>query len=442
MRRIILAILFLINLNFVYAQKKTFYEDIAPIIYNKCTSCHRVGEAGPFPLVSYEDVAKRASFIKKVIKSGYMPPWKADDHYAETPFQGNRKLTDAEKKVIIDWIDDKMPSGTSNKLAASILTKYHSGTSYHRKPDVVLSMTKAFDIKGDNKERFIVFKIPFQFANTQNVEAIEFVSKNRKVIHHANFAIYDVPENISLDKSPDFINTTVGETNEDSFSAYNSYKTNMIYYGGWIPGTKYESYPKNIGWLMPKRGVILLTMHYAPTGKDEVDLSSINFFFTKQPIERVIDVVNLGSGGIAEEEITPYFMIPADSIRSFKLKITNPEKQSILGVWPHMHLLGKDFKAYAITPQKDTVKLISIPKWDFNWQELYKYQKPVIIPKDSYLVIEGTYDNSKNNPKNLFNPPRNIYGGGEMKSVDEMMTLIILYLPYKDDDEHLSVSEQ
>lgn len=134
-------------------------------------------------------------------------------------------------------------------------------------------------------------------------------------------------------------------------------------------------------------------------------------------------------------------MIPADSIRSFRLKITNPEKQSILGVWPHMHLLGKDFKAYAISPQKDTIKLISIQKWDFNWQELYKYQKPVIIPKDSYLVIEGTYDNSKNNPKNLFNPPRNIYGGGEMKSIDEMMTLIILYLPYKDDDEHLSVSE-
>jgi hypothetical protein len=441
MKKINFLLFFFFNLSYIHAQKSTFYKDVAPIIYNKCASCHRAGEAGPFSLTSYEDVVKRASFIKKVVSSGYMPPWKADGHYTAVPFQGNRSLTILEKKTIIDWIDDKMPIGSPNNLTASILTKYQQGTNYKRKPDAVLSMPKTFQIQGDNKERFIVFKIPYQFDQLQNVEAIEFVSKNRKVIHHANFAIYDVTNNIPLDKSPDYINTTVGET-DANFSAYEIYKSNMIYYGGWIPGTNYESYPKNIGWVMPKRGVILLTIHYAPTGKDEEDLSSINFFFTKSPIERVIDVINLGSGGIAEEEITPYFMIPADSIRTFKLKIINPEKQSILGVWPHMHLLGKNFKAYAITPEKDTLKLISIPKWDFNWQELYKYQKPLIIPKGSYLVIEGTYDNSKDNPKNLFNPPRNIYGGGEMKSIDEMLTLIILYLPYKEGDEELPVLER
>ncbi|WP_216641615.1 cytochrome c [Pedobacter ginsengisoli] len=441
MKFYIAVLLLLIKTSFTFGQKETFFKNVAPIIYNKCAPCHRPGEAAPFNLISYEDVVKRASFIKDVINTGYMPPWRADSHYTSSSFSNVRMLTAAEKKTINNWIDSKMPKGHEIKSTTDILNKYHEGTRYSRQPDAVLSVSKPFQVKGDNAERFIVFKIPFEFDKAQNVEAIEFISKNKKVIHHANFAIYDVPDAISTTSQPDFINNTVGESDESQI-AYAPLKTNMVYYGGWIPGTGYESYPKDIGWTMPKRGVILLTIHYAPVGKDEIDLSGVNFFFTTTPIKRVIDVINFGSGGVAEEEITPYFMIPADSVRKFTLVVSNPEKQSIIAVWPHMHLLGKSFKAYAITPQKDTLKLISIPDWDFNWQELYTYKKPIIVPEGSRLIVEAVYDNTKNNPKNPSNPPKMVFGGGEMKTKDEMMTMLLLYLPYKEDDENLNLEDQ
>lgn len=109
--------------------------------------------------------------------------------------------------------------------------------------------------------------------------------------------------------------------------------------------------------------------------------------------------------------------------------------QSLLYVWPHMHLLGKKFTAYAVTPQGDTIRLVNITDWDFKWQELYRFEHLVKIPKGSVLTVEGTYDNTAQNPNNPFSPPQTIYSSGDMKSTDEMLTLVMLALPYEAGDE-------
>ena len=56
------------------AEKVTFTETIAPILYQNCLTCHRPGEAGPFSLISYDDAKKRGALIATVTKSRYMPP--------------------------------------------------------------------------------------------------------------------------------------------------------------------------------------------------------------------------------------------------------------------------------------------------------------------------------------------------------------------------------
>ncbi|KQS41957.1 calcium-binding protein [Pedobacter sp. Leaf194] len=415
------------------AQKVTYYKDVARIIQNKCQPCHRPGEAAPFSLLTYEDVAKRGSFVKKVTQSGYMPPWKPDNHYRD--FKNDRSLTAGEKQLIAKWVDDKMPIGNPNQFQQKDAKTYIEGTQYTRTPDLTLKTASAFKVLGDNKERFIVFKIPFDIGSERNVEAIEFISSNKKVVHHANFAIHPVPDDIDIKQGADFLNLT--EDDRTKYAQYFPFKKTMTYYGGWIPGTSYESYPNNFGWIMPKRGVILLTVHFAPTSKEESNVSGINFFFKKEPIERKVQVISLGSAGVGEKSIDPYFFIPADSIRKFELKITTPQDQSLLYIWPHMHYLGKVFKAYAVTPARDTVKLVSIPSWDFRWQEIYQFKKLIKIPKGSVLTIEGTYDNSKDNPDNPSSPPRNVYSANDMKSTDEMMTLLLVFLPYREHDEEI-----
>ncbi|WP_025145800.1 calcium-binding protein [Pedobacter jeongneungensis] len=431
LNKIITVLLFCCFFENSYSQKITYYEHIAPIIRSKCAPCHRPGEAGPFSLLTYADVAKRTSFIRDVVSSGFMPPWKPDNHYRM--FANDRSLSDREKKTIINWIDNNAPEGI-NKEKEAVIDQLIPGTQYVRKPDMTVKVSKPFEVKGDNEERFIVFKIPFEMASAKNVAAIEFVSTNKKIIHHANFAIHPVADDIDTKQAADFVNLT--DDSRTNYDQYLPFKKDMTYYGGWIPGTSFESYPADLGWVMPKRGVILLTIHYAPVAKNEEDISGINFFFKDTPVKRVVNVVSLGSGGVGESSIDPYFMIQADSVKKFNLKILTPQDQSLLYIWPHMHLLGKDFKSYAVTAAGDTIKLVSIPSWDFRWQEIYRFKKLIKVPKGSVLTIEGTYDNTKNNPNNPNNPPKMVFSANDMKSTDEMLTMLLVFLKYEDGDEN------
>jgi hypothetical protein len=104
-----------------------------------------------------------------------------------------------------------------------------------------------------------------------------------------------------------------------------------------------------------------------------------------------------------------------------------------------MHLLGKHYTAFAISPKGDTIKLVNIPDWDFRWQEIYRFKKLVPVPRGSRLVINGTYDNTANNPFNPFNPPRMVYSTGNMETINEMLTLLMVFLPYKPGDENLDI---
>lgn len=427
MRKILLLLCIATSSN---AQQPTYYEHIAPVIANACAPCHRPGEAAPFPLLTYEDVSKRASFIKEVTQARYMPPWKADPHYAR--YANERLLKPEEIRLISEWVNAGMPKGKTTAARAT----WPTGTQYTRSPDLTLHAKHAYAVKGDNTERFVIFRVPFSMADSMNVEAVEFVSSNKKVLHHVNYAVYEVEEGTDIHLGEDHLNVTGNERSR--YDEYTPLRKKMRYYGGWIPGASYESYPQDIGWVMPKRGVILFTVHYAPVGRDEEERCGINLFFRKEKIKRVVSVINIGSGGVGERDIDPYFFIQPDTVKKFTVKVATPNlDQSLLYVWPHMHLLGKEFKAWAITPAGDTVRLVHIPAWDFKWQEIYKFKHPVKIPRGSVLTVEGTYDNTRNNPSNPFNPPRTIYSSGDMKSVDEMLTLVMLFIPYADGDEKI-----
>jgi Copper type II ascorbate-dependent monooxygenase, C-terminal domain. len=419
-----------------HAQKLTFVKDVAPIIHTKCTPCHRPNEAAPFSLITYQDVAKRTSFIKEVVESGYMPPWKANPHYVE--YDNDRSLSQKEKETILQWIAEKAPRGDGKEPTIDLDRLNMKSVAAGRKPDLTLATKVNYKLPGDNEERFIVYRIPFELSDSFSVAAVEFFSNNKKIIHHANYSVHEVPEGIDINAGPDMIN--LSEEDRTKYDAYLPFKKTIAYYGGWIPGSSPETYPKGIGWVMPRRGVILLTIHYAPSAKEEESISGMNLYFTKEPVERKIKVISFGSGGIGEKQILPSLWIMPNKIETFTLTVANPgEDFSVLYVWPHMHLLGKEFKAYAVSPMGDTIRLTHIPQWDFRWQENYRFKKLVRIPKGSRLRIEGTYDNTVNNPFNPNNPPKLVMSTGDMKSTDEMLTLMMIFLPYKEGDENLSL---
>lgn len=426
-------------LNGLWAQQLTYYKDVQPIMQNKCAPCHRPGESAPFSLLTYEDVRKRTSFIKDVVESGFMPPWKADNKYVH--FANDRSLSEAEKNIIIKWVTNNALAGTAPGKAVS-QAPLIEGTLYHRKPDLVLKAKDSFVVKGDGVERFVIFKIPYELPDSASVEAVEFFSNNKKLVHHVNYAVHAVPDaSIDIHKTDPYINLT--EDDRSKFLQYQPYRKTITYYGGWIPGTSYESYPKDIGWVMPRRGVILLTVHFAPSARNEQSLNGINLFFKKAPIKRSVKVISFGSGGIGANNIQPYFYLLPNVKKKFELDVMNPgESFSIMYVWPHMHYLGKEFKAYLLTPERDTVRLVNIPSWDFRWQEIYRFKKFVVAPRRSILHIEGVYDNTADNPFNPNNPPDVVLSTGDMNSKDEMLTLMMVFLPYQPGDENLFIEDE
>jgi len=421
------------------AQQPTWSKDIAVIVEAHCAVCHHKGTSAPFDLLTYEDVAKRATNIKRVVTEHYMPPWKADPHYVS--FSNERILSAKEIKAISDWVDAGAPRGKASAVSGAVETTGTAlkprapvveNTRLGRKPDLVLSTKQAYIVKGDNQERFLVFWIPYELPEEKNVEAIEFSANNYKLIHHVNFGFHAMFRNSGGLEIPDSVDLL---NDAGKYGVFNLISEKLVYYSGWLPGATYESYPGNMGWVLPKRGMALLYMHYAPSPVEQEVKGEIHLFFKEQPIERPITVVNIGTGG--KGDIDPPLVIPADSVKTFKATIVTRSDQSVLFAWPHMHLLGKSFKAYAITPSKDTIPLISIPSWDFSWQDVYKYRHLVKIPAGSLVTVEATYDNTADNPRNPFNPPRTVESSHNliMKTTDEMMNLLLIYLPYQPGDE-------
>lgn len=424
------VILFLLSFVFANGQKKiTYTEHIAPIIQQRCAPCHRPGTAAPFSLLTYDDVAKRASMIERVTGTRYMPPWKADHLYRS--FANEKLLTNEEIEKIKKWAEGGAPQGKEVKEERKLK---NSESLALRNADAVMSVYKPFTIEGDMKENFILSVIPFEFGKEQSVESIEYISDNLKLIHHANFGIY------AVDPSVDISHDTLS-INSNDLSAYanrlSELTKNLVYYNGWVPGSTPISFAKGLGFKLPKRGVIVLTNHYAPSAVRKTERSSLKFFFSKTPVERAVSTLSIGSGGIGE--ITPSLMIFPEEVKTFYIRMEIVEPLSLMYVWPHMHLIGKKFTAYYTTAAHDTVPLVRINQWDFNWQEAYKFKKLMKIPKGAVLTVEGVYDNTARNPNNPNSPPMIVFSDGLMGTKNEMLSLILVYLPYKEGDENLEL---
>ncbi|MFL5763114.1 MAG: c-type cytochrome [Bacteroidia bacterium] len=428
-------------------EKVTFSEHIAPIIYKNCTTCHRPGEAGPFSLITYQDAKSKSSLMKFVTSTRFMPPWPADANY--THFIDEKVLTGDEIAMIGKWVDEGCPVGDSTKIPPPPV--FPKGSQLGD-PDFVISFRDVYKIPGNAQDHFLLMRVPYELPQDQYISAIEVVPGNRKLLHHVNAQLLSYEPGkkkdvmagnvvIDLDSFPDKLSAykELGLANDDgvTFPMLTPSVTN------YLPGVTPPIYPEGIGgFKLTKKGALFLKdIHYGPSRVDTTDRTSFNVFFSKQPPKRPTQEFQMGTYGVSP--VVPKLVVPPDEIKTFTSDYTVPFDISILTVNPHMHLLGKSFLAYAITPQKDTIRLIKIDKWDFRWQYFYTFKTMVKIPAGSRIHAEGVYDNTKNNPNNPFSPPRVVAEReGSMRTSDEMFQFIVTYLPYQAGDEKISLERK
>ncbi len=427
------------------SQTITFQKDIAPIIHKNCTPCHRPNGGGPFSLISYWDVAKRGKMIAHVTKTKYMPPWPADPNYSS--FAGEKILTQQEIDLIQQWYKSGKKAGDTSLIKSPEILQYGSLLG---KPDMVLNL-EPVAIKNDNLDRFYVIKIPYQLGKDTFVRALEFVPGKPSLVHHMNGHYYK----FSPSTNP-FIGNKILTTGTENFSTefkgFNlqnsdgSLPLRVHSAVNYLPGTYGIKYPIGIGgFVLAKNGAFMANdIHYGPSKVNTIDSSKLYIYFDKKPPQRPTYELMLGTNGVAP--ILPPLQIAPNIISKHVTQLEIYNDISVLTINPHMHLIGKKFKAYAIKPNGDTIKLINIPKWLFRWQYFYTFKNPVKIPKGSIIKVEAEFDNTIDNPNNPFTPPKLIaerleFGGASMRTTDEMLQFIITYMPYQKGDELIDINQ-
>ncbi len=416
--------LFLLFINAsVLAQKKlTYYEHIQPIIAKNCVVCHRPGGVGPFSLLTYEEVAKRAEFVAKVTQIRYMPPFPADrsfQHYAN-----ERGLKEEEIEWIQRWVAQGSVEGKKVRAGSAQFTagnKEVRSSLADRKPDLVLKMQNAFTVPNTGAEEFRYFHVPTGLKEDVMIDAIEFMPGNRKVVHHSR---------VMVDTSGRMGGLEGMHGADPKLAEFQRIPMADEFLYGWVPGNDRIQFPQGVAKKIKANSNLILYLHYSPSSTFQTDRSEINLYFSRKKIEREVKSLILH-----EQHITnPPFLIKANEKSTFYMSTKPlPEDISAISILPHMHFLGKTFKAFAITPEGDLVPFIKIDDWDFNWQMTYQFSTLLHIPKGSVILAEASYDNTEANPLNPFNPPRDTTFGWNTTS--EMMEMVIYYVPYRAGDE-------
>lgn len=410
-----------LNVVITFGQTPNYSQDIAPILYTHCTSCHRAGEIAPMPFTNYNEAVAYGSMIKSVTQSRYMPPWKPDPNYRS--FVDENVLTNAQIQAIKDWVDGGMPQG--NPALEPPLPIFPTGSQIGV-PDLVLPMAQSFTQSGNNTDQYRIFVLPTGLQQDKEISAIEFRPGNKRISHHAIIGMDTTNQANVLDQQQ----AGYGYTQYGGFG----FTPNEPLLAGWAPGMSPKVYPPGIGKTIWRNAKLLLQMHYAPTPIPETDSSVINIFYANAPLTRQAILSPI----TPQHLLNGPFVIQPNTIKTFRARYTIGLGVSLLNLLPHGHLLCKSWEAYAVKPNGDTVKLVKINDWDFNWQGMYSFRNLLPLPAGTQLYVNGTYDNTSNNPLNPHNPPQ-IVRWGENTS-DEMFLLYLTWVPYQVGDENIVLS--
>jgi Flp pilus assembly protein TadD/mono/diheme cytochrome c family protein len=409
----------------VAAETVTFNKDIAPLIFEHCSACHRPGEAGPFSLLSYQDVLRHAAQIVSVIQRRYMPPWLPEEGYGD--FIGERRLTTAQINMIEEWVKEGTPEGAASDLPPK--PQFTEGWQMGP-PDLVVSVPVPYRVPAGGSDIFRSFVLAVNVQDTKYIRAIELRPGDKRLVHHANIWIdrrRSLRRRDGQDGQPGFPGMDVAsEARSDSFDP----DSHFLF---WKPGLIPRPEPAGMAWQLDPETDLILNVHLLPSGREETIQPVLGLYFSDQPPRRFPMLIQLEHDGALD--------IPP-GVRDFSVSdsLKLPVDVDVLAIYPHAHYLGKQIEAWATLPDGTRRWLIKILNWDFNWQSVYTYREPVSLPKGAIIEMRMTFDNSGLNPRNPNSPPKRVRAGAQ--SNDEMSHVWLQVLPKKEGQQDPRIALQ
>jgi hypothetical protein len=343
----------------------TFAKDVAPIFYKSCVECHRPTMFAPMSLMTYEDARPYARSIKQRVVGRVMPPWGADP--AHGTFKNDPRLSEEEIATITAWVDGGAAKGDDKDLPPQ--PQFADGWTIG-KPDAVFTMDEEYTIPAGGTIPYLYFRVPTHLTEDKWIQAIEIKPGARSHVHHVIAFTQKAGEQLNP-------GAVLGPT----------------YIGGVTPNKPGLVFEPGVARILRGNSDIVMQMHYTTNGTEAKDRTQVAIIYAKQPPTRLV------AGGLV---VNPRFVIPAnDGNAEVKATSMITRDTVVTTLTPHMHTRGKDMIYIAHYPDGTSETLLSVPKYDFNWQITYELAKPKILPKGTQLEVIAHYDNSTGNK---FNP--------------------------------------
>jgi len=380
------------------AEPVTFHKDIEPLLQAHCQGCHRPGEIGPMPLLTYQNTRPWAKAIKEAVLARKMPPWFADSgaqHYLN-----DASLSDVDIQKLTAWVDSGAPEGDSADAPAPL--KYVDGWTIGQ-PDLIVEMPHAYEVPPTGTIEYTYVILPTHFTEDRWVTAAEIRPGNRSVMHHAALHVRP-PGSKWLREYP------TGEPFVPATGTGNELRPSDEWLTNYAPGRPAYGLPPGTAFLVKAGSDFVLQFHYTTNGTAASDRSKIGLIFAKAPPSKrafIAAVTNMN------------FVIPAGKPDHRAVaSVTLASDAALLSVGPHMHLRGKSMEIAATYPDGKFETLLRVPRYDFNWQLLYEFEHPKAAPIGTRLEVTGVWDNSANNRYNP-NPNSEVRWGDQ--SWEEML---------------------
>jgi len=391
------------------ATTPTFSKDVLPILQRNCQGCHRPGEAAPMSFLNYKEARPWAKAIKGAVLTKKMPPWLADPHYGK--FSNERKLSETEIQTIVSWADGGAPEGDAKKAPKPVawVEGWNIGT-----PDKVYE-TKEFSVPAEGTIEYHYVIVPTGFTKDTWVQAAELRPGNRAVVHHV-IAFIRPAGSKWLEGGPigeAFVPKRVQRSRRTAEAAAGEEAGSMAgteLLVGYAPGLQEQKFIPGQARLVPAGADIVFQLHYTTNGKSATDKTKVGLIFCKEePKQRVVTLTATQAR---------FAIPPGDGNHEVKSQFTLQDDSQLVWLMPHMHLRGKDFEYKAVYPTGESQILLSVPKYDFNWQLAYETMKPITLPKGTRIECVAHFDNSINNKANP-DPTKEVRWGDQ--SWEEMM---------------------
>ncbi|NBV47375.1 MAG: hypothetical protein EBR86_17500 [Planctomycetia bacterium] len=372
----------------------TYHGRISRIVERHCVECHREGGVGPFALDSHDDLVAHAAMVRNVIDRGTMPPWFAapaapdpETGRVHTPWANDRALGAAEKRDLLAWLDGGRPEG--DPAAAPAPRTFSAGWQVGT-PDDIFEFAAPVVVKATGVMPYQTVFVETHLPEDRWVQAIEVQPGDRNVVHHAliHLAGADDPAGDERDAAAE---------------------ERGGFWGEYAPGQNALVFPDGFAKRLPKGARLRFQMHYTPNGTATTDRTRVGVIYAKEPPRHEVRVAGI---------VNPRISIPPGAAHHREdASLTLPFDATIMGFLPHMHLRGAACRYGLVRRDGTRSTLLDIPRYDFNWQLLYRLHEPLALSAGDRIVFTAWYDNSAGNPANP-DPAKTVRWGPQ--TFDEM----------------------